>query len=55
MMREGDEKLTRQMKHRGGKISIEELIRNMCKEEGVRDQELKTGGSGERYRGGGQG
>jgi REP element-mobilizing transposase RayT len=44
MIREADEKLTRQMKHRGRKISIEEVIKSMCKEEGVRDQELKTGG-----------
>jgi len=44
IMREADERLTRQMKHKGGKISIEGVIRRMCKEEGVRDQELKVGG-----------
>jgi putative transposase len=44
MMQEADEKLARQMEHRGGKKSIEEVIRSMCKEEGVREQELKTGG-----------
>jgi hypothetical protein len=31
--------------NRGGNKSIEEVIRSICKEEGVRDQELKTGGA----------
>ena len=44
MIREADEKLSRQMKHRGRKISIEEVIRKMCNEEGVCEQELRTGG-----------
>ena len=49
---EADEKLARQMEHRGGKKSIEEVIRSMCKEEGVREQELKTGGAAEKDIGG---
>jgi hypothetical protein len=44
MMREADERLARQMRHRGGKETIEEVVRRMCKEGGVREQELKTGG-----------
>jgi len=44
VMREADERLARQMKHRGGKRSIEEVIRRMSKEGGIREQELKSGG-----------
>jgi hypothetical protein len=44
VMREADEKLARQIKHRGEKISIEGVIRKICKEEGVREQELIAGG-----------
>jgi len=44
VMREADETLARQMKHRGGKQSIEEVIRRMCKERGVGERELKLGG-----------
>jgi len=44
VMREADEKLARQIKYRGGKISVEGVIRKICKEEGVREQELKAGG-----------
>jgi len=44
MMREADETLARQIKHRRGKGSIDAVIRRMCKEEGVREQELKSGG-----------
>jgi putative transposase len=44
MMREADERLARQMRHKGGKETIEEAVKRMCKEGGVREQELKTGG-----------
>jgi len=44
VMREADETLARQMKHRGRKESIDAVIGRMCKEEGVREQELKSGG-----------
>ena len=44
MMGEADERLGRQMKHRGGRVLIEEVIRRMCKEGGVREQEVKSGG-----------
>ncbi len=44
MIREADETLARQIKHRRGKESIDAVIRGMCKEEGVREQELKSGG-----------
>jgi putative transposase len=44
VMREADEIVARQMKHRGGSVSIDTVIRRMCKEEGVGEQELKSGG-----------
>ena len=44
VMREADEKLGRQIKHRRGKGSIDAVISRMCKEEGVREQEVKSGG-----------
>ena len=44
MMREADERLARQMGNRGRKKSIEELVRKMCKEVGVKEEELKGGG-----------
>jgi len=44
MMREADERLARQMGNRGRKKSVEELVRKMCKETGVKEEELKGGG-----------
>jgi putative transposase len=44
MMREADDTLARQMRVRGGRVSVEEVIRRMCKEGGVREQEVKSGG-----------
>ncbi len=44
VMREADETIARQIKHRTGKVSIDAVIRRMCKEGGVREQELKSGG-----------
>lgn len=44
MMREADERLARQMGNRGRKKSIEELVRKMCREAGVKEEELKGGG-----------
>jgi putative transposase len=43
IMREADEKMVRQMWHRGDKVSIEEVIRKMCKGEGVKAEELQRG------------
>jgi len=51
VMREADETLARQIKQRRGKGSIDAVIRRMCKEEGVREQELKTGGQRRRISG----
>jgi hypothetical protein len=50
MIQETDERLARQIKHRKGKGSIDAVIRRICKEEGVREQELKSGGKEEGYR-----
>ena len=44
MVREADETLARQMRQRGGRVSVEEMIRRMCQEGGVREQKVKSGG-----------
>jgi REP element-mobilizing transposase RayT len=44
IMGEADEKLARQMGNRQRKRSIAELVRRMCKEGGVKEEELKGGG-----------
>jgi REP element-mobilizing transposase RayT/transcriptional regulator len=44
MIREADEKMARQMRYRERKTSIEEVVGRMCREEGVREEELKRGG-----------
>lgn len=38
-----DQKLARQMQYRRGKVSIEEVIKKMCKEGGIREEEVKDG------------
>jgi putative transposase len=43
IMREADEKMVMQMWHRDDKVSIEEVIRKMCKGEGVKAEELQRG------------
>ncbi len=44
IIREADETLARQIKHKRGKESIDAVISRMCKEQGVREQELRSGG-----------
>jgi len=44
VVREADDRLVRQMRHRRGGKTIEEVVRRMCKEGGVREQEMKAGG-----------
>ena len=44
MMREANERLARQMGNRGRKKSVEEVVRKMCNEAGVKEEELKGGG-----------
>ena len=44
MMRKADERLARQMGNRNRKKSVEELVKKMCKEAGVKEEELKGGG-----------
>ena len=48
MMREADHKLARQMKPKGGKGSIEDAIRKMCKGGGIKEGELRGGGQSRR-------
>jgi len=48
IMREADKKLSRQMKYVREKGSVEGIIRKMCKEAGVREEELR--GRGQRRR-----
>ena len=44
MMREADERLTRQLGNRSRRESVEEVIRSMCKEARVKEEDLKGGG-----------
>jgi REP element-mobilizing transposase RayT len=48
VMQEADKKLSRQMKYREEKASLERIIRKMCKEAGVKEEELR--GRGQRRR-----
>lgn len=41
---EADKKLSRQVKYGRKKGSIEQIIKKMCKEEGVKEEELRSGG-----------
>jgi putative transposase len=44
MMREADERLARQIRRGKGKGSVDAVIKRMCHEEGVIEQELRSGG-----------
>jgi len=44
IMREADEKLMRQMKSRREKVSMNDVLKKMCKEAKVREEELRGGG-----------
>ena len=44
IIREADKKLSRQLKQRGKERTIDEVIKKMCKEEGVKEEELRRGG-----------
>ena len=44
IMQEADDKLSRQMKYRREKASVEGVIRKMCKEAGVKEEELRGRG-----------
>ena len=44
IMREADQKLARQLKQKGGKGRIEDVIGKMCKGGGIKEGELRGGG-----------
>ncbi len=44
ILKEADERLMRQMKSRREKVSIDDVIKKMCKEAKVREEELRGGG-----------
>lgn len=48
IMQEADENLSRQLKYRREKTSVEGIIRKMCKEAGIKEEELR--GRGQRRR-----
>jgi chromosomal replication initiation ATPase DnaA len=44
ILREADKKLKRQLRLGGRKDFIEQVIKKLCKEEGVKEEELRNGG-----------
>ena len=44
ILREADKKITRQMRNKKGKDSIDRVIKKMCTEAGIKEEELRSGG-----------
>ena len=44
ILREADTKLRRQIKHGTKEVSVDKVIKTMCKKEGISEQELRSGG-----------